>query len=191
MKLNEERSKRLKFLADNLSFDYENDKNNSVLLNTVDNAIKEVFEYLKKVLEDAYATDPKGKGAALFLEILQRDIDSLDDEESKNLIVSSLSKPFSYYESGAFLNLLNELAVRSTVSYRLKAVKIESDVISDIDTLNEYCRIISNFVPPFFPCTASGNGVKFSVWDGLTASWYQLDKMNMPFYFMDTLYVEE
>lgn len=191
MKLDEERSRRLKFLADNLSIDYEEDEGAAAMINAVDNAIGDAFEYLKSTLEDAQAADGLGKGAALLLEILQRDFEELDETQSKELIISSFSKPFGYYESGAFFSELNKYAEPVSITYSQGAVKIECGAVSSLDALIRFCKAVSDFVPPFLPCTASGSGASFSEWDGLSASWYQLEKMDMPFYFIETFNIQE
>ena len=191
MKLDEERSRRLKFLADNLSIDYEGDEGAAAMLNAVDNVLGDAFKYLKSTLEDAQAADGLGKGAALLLEILQRDFAELDETQSKELIISSFSKLFGYYESGAFLSELNKYAESVSITYSQGAVKIECSAVSSLDALIRFCKAVSDFVPPFLPCTASGSGASFSEWDRLSASWYQLEKMDMPFYFIETFNIQE
>lgn len=190
MKLDENRRQRLEFLADNLSVDYKGDDSIRALLDAIDKAAGEVLEHLKTVHEDVCAEDGKGKGAALMLEILQRDFDALDSQEARDIIISSLSKPYGFYSSGLFLDEVNERCVACSITNSEGTVTIENGAIVGLDALSEYCRLISDFVPPFYRCVSSGKGASFSKWDSLSASWYQLDKMDMPFYLIETFNIK-
>lgn len=187
MMLDEKRSERLKAVFENLGHSIDGSVYSKAVYLAVCNELDKACTFLNDILASAYLEKGKDTRVRNILDMFMINGTDFDDEQAVAKIKELMKIKFGDYTLGELENAIT--SVSDDLSLTVEDDRFVINGVSKLDKQNfiEVCRRINNYIPPFVPFSAGGEGIPFEALDAYKFHFAELDRMNMPLYFFDSL----
>lgn len=179
---------RIISLAEALGFD-TNEKSSSLAeLKGYIAAIKLIQDDMDALELQLWPETAQGRALDLFSNMFHLSSE-LDAEEKRQMIIDRYKYTYGSYKAGELCGKILAYGLDAGLLPYYLSIKTNSTVTSIIESgiLDDLGDIINNYVAPITYIDIAGDGYDFDLWDGTGYTFDSYDRLDLPFYVLDSL----
>ncbi|MDE6124483.1 MAG: hypothetical protein K2G22_04545 [Eubacterium sp.] len=145
-------------------------------------------ENMEKVLKNLFIDTAENDGLALFLSMINENPANTADE-SRQLIIDSVSKQMQIYKKSEFDSLVASLGIFGESTYVTDGniITLYYTGLIGMPCFKDVSDLCANHIPCFTQISMGSEGIEFLAWDKLALPWFKLDSVKLPFYVLDSM----